>query len=45
LHEFDGEAEKAASLIVDHLNIFLLSWAGETVSPVEVHSLTTMKVD
>lgn len=45
LHQFHGESEETSCLVADHLEVFVLGWAGEGVAPEEIHALATVEVE
>lgn len=45
LHQFHRESEETACLVADHLEVFVLGWAGEGVAPEEIHALAAVEVE
>jgi hypothetical protein len=44
LHQLHGQAEEAAGLVADHLEIFLLGGTRQRVPPEQIHALTAMEI-
>lgn len=44
LHQLHCEPKKSPGLVRDHLEVILFCWAGQGVSPKEIHALAAVEV-